>query len=353
MNNNWWCENIRATNPCVTADTRLHTQYGLVRIGDLYASGAPLEVTVDRRALGESEHGTAVRSAKPAFMSAREADVYRVVTEDGYEIKATEWHDFYTQRGKVKLHDLRPGDKLLVQSGKGQFGSEGTKDLGLLLGLITGDGHFTNRGKGQQAAVINLWGLDRAFAGAVTAYINALIAGVSDRTREYRVTPVAVAERNLVIIRSVLLARVLEHYAFNGKTKTRVPEIVWRGSEECVKGYLRALFQCDGTVQRDDKNAYCTIRLASSEPTLLKDVQTLLANFGIFCRVLKRREAGKRLLPDGKGGRRFYPCKADYELLIGSVSRDRFMDEIGFLSSEKIANTPSGMRNVSMRVATF
>src|SRR5579863_7105089 len=35
MNNNWWCENIRATNPCVTADTRLHTQLGLVRMGDL------------------------------------------------------------------------------------------------------------------------------------------------------------------------------------------------------------------------------------------------------------------------------------------------------------------------------
>ncbi len=28
MNNNWWCENIRATNPCVTADTRLATRYG-------------------------------------------------------------------------------------------------------------------------------------------------------------------------------------------------------------------------------------------------------------------------------------------------------------------------------------
>ena len=36
MNNNWWCENIRATNPCVTADTRLATQFGMVRIGDLY-----------------------------------------------------------------------------------------------------------------------------------------------------------------------------------------------------------------------------------------------------------------------------------------------------------------------------
>src|ERR1700722_17429674 len=36
MNNNWWTENIRATNPCVTADTRLATQFGMVRIGDLY-----------------------------------------------------------------------------------------------------------------------------------------------------------------------------------------------------------------------------------------------------------------------------------------------------------------------------
>ena len=73
-------------------------------------------------------------------------------TEDGYEIKATQWHDFYTTRGKLELRDLLPGDELLVQSGKGQFGREGSAELGLLLGLITGDGHFTNRGKGQDAA---------------------------------------------------------------------------------------------------------------------------------------------------------------------------------------------------------
>ena len=59
-------------------------------------------------------------------------------------------------------------------------------------------------------------------------------------------------------------------------------------------------------------------------------MQTLLANFGIFCRVLKRRDAGQRLLPDGKGGKKLYDCKADYELIIGSGSRDRFMEEIGF-----------------------
>jgi len=335
MNNNWWCENIRATNPCVTADTRLATRYGMVQIGDLYDARVDLQVTVDRRALGEAERGVTVRPAVPAFMTSASADIYRVVTKDGYEIKATEWHDFYTARGKIKLKDLQPGDELLIQSGKGQFGGCGDADLGQLLGLLTGDGHFTNRGKNQQAAVVNLWGLDRVFADSIVAYINSMITGYSRAPRSYRVSAVAVPERNLIMIRSVILARVLEQYGFSAKSKLQVPEIVWRGNEDCVKGYLRGLFQTDGTVQRDDKHAYCTIRLASSRPSLLKDVQMLLANFGIFSRVLKRRAAGQRLLPDGKGGQQFYECQADYELLIGSGSRERFMQEIGFLTDAK------------------
>ena len=60
-------------------------------------------------------------------MTSTSADVYRVVTKDGYEIKATEWHDFYTTRGKIKLKDLKVGDELLVQSGKGQFGGCGQR----------------------------------------------------------------------------------------------------------------------------------------------------------------------------------------------------------------------------------
>ncbi|HEY1874007.1 MAG TPA: LAGLIDADG family homing endonuclease [Steroidobacteraceae bacterium] len=334
MNNNWWCENVRATNPCVTADTRLATRYGLVRMGDLYDARVDIQATVDKRALGEGK-GVTVREAVPVFMSAPSADVYRVVTKDGYEIKATEWHDFYTTRGKIKLKDLKPGDELLVQSGKGQFGGCGSQELGLILGLITGDGHFTNRGKGKNAAVLNLWGEDRNYAQELVHCINSMIAGWQRAPRGYRVSAVAIPARNLVIIRSVILARVLEYHGFTAKAKTQVPEIVWRGNEECVRGYLRGLFQSDGTVQREDRNACCTVRLASSHETLLRDVQMLLANFGIFSRILKRRAAGQRLLPDGKGGKQLYECKADFELIIGSGSRDRFMEEIGFITPAK------------------
>jgi ribonucleoside-diphosphate reductase alpha chain len=335
MNNNWWCENIRATNPCVTADTRLATQFGMVRIGDLYDARVDIQATVDSRALGEDK-GVTVRPAVPAFMTAPSADVYRVVTEAGYEIKATEWHDFYTTRGKIKLKDLKPGDELLIQSGKGQFGGCGSSELGTLLGLLTGDGHFTNRGKDQNAAVVNLWGEDRDYAQEVVTYINSLIAGFAERPRQYRVSAVAVPERNLVMIRSVILARVLEHYGFTAKAKLQVPEIVWRGNEECVKGYLRGLFQSDGTVNASgDNGTSCSVRLASSVPSLLKDVQMLLANFGVFSRVAKRREAGERLLPDGNGGTKLYSCKADYELIIDGESRERFMSEIGFITDSK------------------
>ncbi|TDX99663.1 LAGLIDADG family homing endonuclease [Thiohalophilus thiocyanatoxydans] len=335
QNNNWYCENIRATNPCVTADTRLHTQYGMVEIGELYKSGAELQTTVDTRALGQDGRGTEARSAVPAFMTAGEADVYRVTTKEGYEIKATEWHDFYTGRGKIPLSELQQGDSLLVQSGKGQFGDEGSKELGMLLGLIAGDGHFTNRGGGKEAAIVNFWGEDRVLAPAIVNYVNSLIGDVAMTPRAYHVSPVAVPDRNHVFVRSVILARVLEHYGFTKQTKLQVPEVVWRGSEECVRGYLRALFQADGTVNISGKSQSCSIRLASSHRKLLQEVQMLLSNFGVFCRIHKRRDAGKRSLPDGHGGSKEYNCQADHELIIDGESREQFMDEIGFLLDYK------------------
>ena len=92
------------------------------------------------------------------------------------------------------------------------------------------------------------------------------------------------------MIRSVILMRFLkEFFGVSAASKTAVPEVVWRGNEACVKGYLRGLFQSDGTVNIDE-NSYtsCSIRLASSQPSLLKDVQTLLRQFR---NLLQRAEA--------------------------------------------------------------
>ena len=330
-NNLRYCESIAATNPCVTADTRLATQHGLVPIGWLQANDAALNCTVDRRALGGDHRGTVTRAAVPAFLSAGQAEVFKVTTAEGYQIKATAWHEFYTARGKLKLSELKAGDELWVQSGKGQFGVQGSGALGMLIGLITGDGHFTNRGKDEQAAVISLWNEERQLADDVAGSVNSLIAGMAYAPRDYVVKPVVVAERNMVFIRSTMLARVLDGYCFNAQTKLDVPEVVWRGSEACMRGYLQGLFQTDGTVNVSSNSQSCSVRLSSSHRPLLQDVQILLANFGVFSRIHERREAGPRSLPDGQGGQRDYLCQAQHELIVDGESREAFMREIGFL----------------------
>ena len=349
-NNLGYCETIAATNPCVTADTRLATQHGMVPIGELHASGATLEVTVDRRTLADGVRGTAVRPAKPAFMTATDAEVFHVTTREGYELKATAWHEVYTQRGKIRLADLQPGDELWVQSGKGQFGQQGSAELGVLLGLIAGDGHFTNRGRGQEAAILSFWNEERALADVAAHTVNLLIARQALTPRGYIVAPVAVPERNLVFIRSVLLARALQVYGFTRDTKLKVPEVVWRGSEDCVRGYLRGLFQTDGTVNVSSHGVTCSVRLCSVNRPLLQDVQVLLANFGVFSRIHERRAAGMRPMPDGHGGTREFLCQTSFELIVEGESRDVFMREIGFLLDNKRTRYEAWVKDKVLRI---
>ena len=318
MNNNWWCENIRATNPCVTADTRLATQFGMVRIGDLCAAGPNLQTTVDRRALGEGA-GVAIRPAVPAFMTASSADVFRVLTDDGYEIKATEWHDFYTTRGKITLKELKPGDELLIQSGKGQFGSCGSRELGELVGTLT---------RGDSCA-------DRGLAERLANHFNGLIAASMTVPYHRRARPVAVRDRQRRLLRIAIIRRHLEQfYGIGPACKTAVPELIWRGTEACVKGYLRGLFHAAGAIGQTPSPD--PIRLAGGERSLLRDVQMLLANFGVFSR-LERCPRGQPISPHGM---RSTNPDAEFQLVIAGLSRTRFLAEIASLDAPAAGKRP-------------
>ena len=340
MNNNWWSENIRATNPCVTADTRLHTQYGLVEIGDLYASGLSLAVSADRRALGYAAHGVEMRPACAAFMTAVKAPVYRVTSEDGYEIKATEWHDFYTRRGKIKLRDLKPGDELLIQSGKGQFGPEGSHEIGLLLGLMAGEGMAPESELNRPAAEGQHWNPEQVFAACIQAFFHADTPHAFRCERNHRALPLSAAHPNGILIRWVTLARILKEYGRLIDSKRRVPEVIWRGSEVCVRAYLRALFQSAGdvglAVNVADGESSCAVGLGSHFLSLLKDVQVLLSNFGVHSRIRPRGHTSG-LPPDPEHDGQMAGERAGYALIIDAGSCEPFMQEIGFFSEGKNA----------------
>ncbi len=322
----------KVINPCLTGDTRVATQFGLVRISDLAAGGEALRVTTDSRVQAAymvdlDSLGVVVRDAVPAFQTAPAAEVYRIQTRHGYQIKATAYHKFPTPDGFVELKDLQVGDSLLLQSAEGQWGVDGSEALGTTIGWLEGDGNFCI---GEDDAYLRFWGAQKALSETFLPWCQEIAALVAPRNgHPDRFGIRAMSHADAVQIVSPLLGRALAEYGY--REKGHVPEVVWRGSRECARGYLRGLFAADGQVN-DSKDKKCfSIRLSQSNPVLLHEVQTLLLNFGIVSSVYERREAQWKRMPDGQGGMRDYWCAKQYDLVVAKQNAVAFADKIGFL----------------------
>src|SRR5690554_6055273 len=81
MNNNWFCENIRATNPCVTADTWVQTASGPRQVQDLL--GQPFMARVD---------GVDHASGAEGFFRTATKPVLRLQTKEGHALRLTADH---------------------------------------------------------------------------------------------------------------------------------------------------------------------------------------------------------------------------------------------------------------------
>ncbi|WP_181686315.1 LAGLIDADG family homing endonuclease [Halorhabdus salina] len=323
---------ILATNPCVTGDTLISTEDGLVPAEELYEQGVARDVVVDGR-LSEDR----VKEASSVFKTG-EKDVYKLETEEGYELHLTADHRLMTDDGWTEAQNLEPGDTVHVQDRKGEFGKHGSAEEGRVLGWLVGDGHLKH---GEERAVLNFYDEDAQVSGQFADDVNEIVRaptgnadyeiGVNEiaRSDEYRGAQ-AVEQR----IRSARLYEYAEQAGL-AEAKLQVPDAVMRGSEEMARGFLRALFSADGGVQGNVEKGV-SVRLASVDADFLKDVQRLLINFGIASKVYEdRKEAGTRELPDGTGGTAEYETEGFHELVIVKDNLVRFRDEIGFLLDTK------------------
>ena len=125
MNNNWWCENIRATNPCGeqplppygscwTGSMRLNTNFGLIKTEDAYARvqhGEHLSIAVDDVF---SHNKTDLRPCQ--LIQNGEREVFDVQFTNGQQIELTADHRVYTPQGWREVRELNPGDAVNVQA---------------------------------------------------------------------------------------------------------------------------------------------------------------------------------------------------------------------------------------------
>ena len=340
---------IRSSNLCVTGDTRLHTQFGLVKAEDLYKMNKEIVATYDKRVCGNKlSFGTDTAACIEMHKTAENADVYEIKTKDGYKIKSTDWHEYYVNRNgniiKIPLNEINiETDKLLIQSGEGQFGKEGSYELGLITGFVAGDGTFsTSRDKKQQIH-IELYNEDiNSSKGKI---INALAKIESDFgiTTKKKNTPKEfwhTEKSKKIRISSINVGELLkDKFDFTKETKLKVPDFVFKGSRYCIKGYLQGLFTSDATVNiiNNDKIKTFAIQLGSVSKELLEEVQIILSNFGIRSKITKMREENENTFTykNKAGEMKEYSSKEFFRLNINGRNSIKFIDKIGFIGEKQ------------------
>ncbi len=333
MSNSWYFNPIIATNPCFHPDTRITTEFGLMRIEDLYRKmgGEAFRVGTDVRLMeqvkvvnGRSYEIPGVRMRSAVVFPTGEKETVNVALQNGMELKVTPDHRIYTDNGWKEARELTPDDYVYIQSGEGMFAESDDlgEEWGHFLGWLTGDGWISKRGD-----------VGMVFGGedeeAVRRLVEAgeAIAGVKAKVyeRDNGTKQVYWWRKEL---RDRLLSLGVKQEKAAGK---EVPEALFTAAKPTVTAFLQALFSADGTVYTRDE-MHRTVRLASASKKLLQGVQLLLLNYGIHGLIYERtkRSQARFEYTTKAGEHRIYESGTFYELILSGNNIAEFHEQIGF-----------------------
>lgn len=323
---------IESTNPCVTGETLINTEEGIYTAKELYEDKEDLDIIVDERL---SEEKT--KKASEVFKTGVK-DVYRLNTEEGYEIRLTDDHKLMTDSGWKEAKDLNEGELVHILNREASFGKKekGSKTKGRLLGWIVGDGQIKNS---EETTVLHFYGNDTDLSSEFSEYINEIAhdnEGNEDNQSELldiESNEDAPKEQRVI---SEGLYEITENYGLK-ENKLQVPEQIFKYGKEMARGFLQGLFTSEGRVQGSAEEI--SVTLSSSELNLLKEVQQVLLGFGIPSKLYEeRREESRKELPNEKRGKKNYENKSHHDLVIEEGALKKFKSQIGFLREDKTNN---------------
>lgn len=316
---------VHATNPCVTGDTLVYTDSGPVPAEDLYESGTATDVVVDSRLDNDT-----VKEASSVYKTGTK-DVYKLTTDEGYEIRLTADHQIMTDDGWVETQNLSQGDGVHILSNEGSFGSHGSYELGATIGWLVGDGHLKH---GEERAVLNFYEDDEHLSEKFAEYVNDVVRDPIGNG-DYNIGVSNVSRNGLVEqrVRSMRLYEMAETLGLT-ESKHTVPDTIFTGSKDQARGFISALFGADGHVEGDSDSGL-SARVTSVDRSMLQDVQRLLLQFGIQSTIYEMNDGGPTEMPDGSGGTATYNTQDTYRLCISADSLTVFATEIGFEHERK------------------
>ncbi len=319
---------IESTNPCVSKDTWIMTAAGPRQVRDLI--GQPFTARVDGRDFACPE----------GFFSTGNRSLFELRTREGYRLRLTANHPVLKvtrmsrdtrETAWVAAERLAPGDRIAIHdhAENPSWEGTGTYEEGYLLGLLVGDGTLK-----KDKAVLSVWGNGSNGIGKILEEVQTFAKALSHRS-DFRGW-MHLAERNEYRLQNTYLRDLAFAYGLNVGHK--VPgDGIERASSQFYRGFLRGIFDADGSVQGTRKKGV-SIHLAQPDLGTLRVVQRMLQRLGISSRIYgNRRPAGETCLPDGRGGSALYPTKPQHDLVISGSNLARFGLLVGFSHKGKAA----------------
>ncbi|MER7459114.1 intein-containing DNA gyrase subunit A [Micromonospora sp. NPDC126480] len=268
---------------CVTADIRIRTDEGSVRLGDIVPDAAPgSETDIDLKV--RDRNGDLVRASK--FFHSGEHPTLRLRTREGYELTGTHNHPVLclvdvagvpTLLWKL-LAEIAPGDRVVLQrSVPDEIGYPMLEhvEAAVLAGAFVSEGWVS-----QGRAGFN--NVDREFFVRVLAAYDLAVGGpryVSERVIASGSTLHELDVQDLAALRTSVLGELIGARSA-GKF---VPEFVWRGPAAVKRAFLQALFEGDGSSSLLPRHTI-QISYSTRSERLAREVQQLLLEFGVVSR---------------------------------------------------------------------
>ena len=300
----------RGSGKCLHGDTLITLSDGSVRpIKDLEHDTSEILSLDDSLKIKKMK--------KSEFFKRKVQRLVSLRLRSGKEIKLTPEHPLLTIKGWQPVEDLRLGSRIATPRRQDVFGADSLNEHFVkLLAYLIAEGHcrtswvlFSNSDPVIFAD----------FKEAIRCFDPELAVRFHSDSHTYRV----VNKDNRYSFRENKVKSWLKSFNLYGlyAPEKFIPQEIFRLPKNQLSLFLNRLFSCDGSIYQT--NGHWEIDYGSSSKAIASTVHHLLLRFGILSRLRSKKVKYKGKYRD------------TYIVLVGSESREKFIEEIGFYGAKK------------------